>query len=135
MKAIIVDFDTEIGREFEQARPIGVLLERDVLPGFDSLYLETVTNDEDDTGHDNYVRMMDAVADVRFAYDKGQPLEGMVSVEEMFTRLADDSYLGVRLRTLGKVEDGVSLEEAFTQYVTLEQPLVIRSDEEFPTDV
>lgn len=135
MKAIIVDFDTEVGREFEQARPIGVLLERLEPAGFESLYLESVTEDEDETGHDNYVRMMEATADIRRAYDKGQPTPGLVTVEEMFTRLADGSYLGLRLRVLGKVDDGVSLEEAFEQYVTLGQPLVIRSDEEFPQDV
>ncbi len=135
MKAIIVDFDTEVGREFEQARPIGILLERLELPGFDSLYLETVTDDEDDTGHDNYVRMMEAVADLRLAYDKGLPLEGLPTVEELFTRLADGSYLGLRLRVLGKIENDVTLEAAFEQYVTDATPLVIRSDEEFTKDV
>lgn len=132
MKAILVDFDTEPGRDFADVRPIGVLLERKPGEGFDSLYLQTVTDDEDDTGHDNYVRTMNATEAFREIWDKGLDAEPIATVEELFTYLATNGYLGLRLRALGKVDDAVTLEEAFDLYVVQAKPLVEMSDEEFP---
>lgn len=131
MKAILVDFDTEPGRDFEDVRPIGVLLERGALAGFDSLYLATVTQDEDDTGHDNYVRTMEAVAEWREMWDKGLPNTGKVTVSELFAYLAENGYLGLRLRSVGKVDDSVTLEEAFLKYVVSGEALEAIEDEEF----
>lgn len=133
-KTILVDFDTELFRTFEDQRPIGVLLERgNGEPGFESQYLQTVTDDEEETGHDNYVRTMQVVDEFRAAWNQGGTVD--ISVPELFTYLADNSYLGLRLRSLGKVDDGVTLEEAFDLYVVVESPLPVMDDEEFPTDV
>lgn len=133
-KTILVDFDTEPGRDFERVRPIGVLLERSGRAGFDSQYLEAVT-EEGDSGHDNWVRTMQAVEEFRLRWDHGDEFRGMVTVRELFTYLADNSYLGLRLRSLGDVDDGVSLAEVFERYVVQAEPLPILSDEEFPVDV
>ena len=133
-KTILVDFDTELFRTFEDQRPIGVLLERgDGKPGFESQYLQEVTDDEVDTGHDNYVRTMQVVDEFRTAWNSGGGVD--ISVSELFTYLADNSYLGLRLRSLGKVDDGVTLEEVFNLYVVGEAPLPVVDDEEFPQDV
>jgi hypothetical protein len=134
MKSILVDFDTEPGRYFEDIHPIGVLLERGSVPGFDTMYLPSVTDDAD-SGHDNYVRTMEQVAEFRQAWDKGEETPGMTTVEKLFMYLATGGYLGLRLRTIGKVEDGVTLEEAFDLYVVQEKPLAAMRDEEFPVDV
>lgn len=133
-KTILVDFDTSKGRDFEKQRPIGVLLERVGRPGFDSQYLESITEDSDD-GHDNYVRTTQVVDEFRLRWDKGDELKGMTSVRQLFTYLADQSYLGLRLRSLGDVDDGVTLAEAFDLYVVQALPLVAANDEEFPVDV
>ncbi len=133
-KTILIDFDTELFRTFEDQRPIGVLLERgNGDPGFDTQYLFTVTDDEDETGHDNYMQTAQAVEEFRSAWDQGAPVE--IRVADLFTYLADQSYLGLRLRTLSKVDDSVTLEEAFNLYVVGETPLPVLDDEEFPTDV
>ena len=55
-----------------------------------------------------------------------------VSVQK---HLADQSYLGLRLRSLGDVDDGVTLQEAFELYVVQQEPLVAANDKEFPVDV
>ncbi len=137
-KTILVDFDTERSRDFEEIRPIGILLERGDRPGFDSQYLQSVTDDEDETGHDNYVRTMEATELFRELWDKGDTLEGIggeTSVAQLFTYLADNSYLGLRLRSLGMVDDAVTLQAAFEMYVVNGEPLPVMSDEEFPVDV
>ncbi len=135
MKHIIVDFDTEgyLGRDFDAVRPIGVLLERGEQAGFDSLYLESVT-EEQDSGHDNYVRTMEATQTIRDIWDAGLE-EPTVTVEQLFTRLADAGYLGLRLRSLGKVDDGVTLQEVFDQYVVQAEPLTVFDDEEFDSGI
>lgn len=133
MKAILVDFDTEKGRDPTDNEPIGVLLERGERAGFDSFYTEAVT-EEQDSGHDNYVRMMLAVESFRDAWDKGGDDPG-VSVVELFTYLVDNSYLGLRFRTLGKVDDSVTIGEAYKRFVENGEPLPVLSDEEFPSGI
>lgn len=133
-KTILVDFDTEPGRSFDRVRPIGVLLERVGRAGFDTQYLEVVT-EEGDSGHDNYVRTMEVTNEFSLRWDKGDELKGMATVRELFTYLADQSYLGLRLRSLGDVDDGVTLQEAFELYVVQQEPLVAANDKEFPVDV
>jgi len=133
-KTILVDFDTSQGRDFERQRPIGVLLQRVGRAGFDVQYLESITEDSED-GHDNYVRTMQAVEEFQLRWDKGDELPGMTTVRQLFTYLADQSYLGLRLRSLGDVDDAVTLAEAFELYVVQQEPLVLARDEEFPVDV
>lgn len=132
MRTILVDFDTEPGRNFDDVRPIGVLLERFEGAGFDSMYLESVT-EEGDSGHDNYVRTMTETQEFRDRWDAGEDVGAPVSA--YFTYLADNSYLGLRLRVLGKVDDGVTLQEAFDKYVVRAEPQVLQDDGEFPSEV
>jgi len=128
---VLVDFDTERrdGRDFEVVRPIGVLLERDT-EGFESLYLDEVTEGRD-TGSDNYRRTMEAVDEFRTKWDTGQPVE--ITVGQLFTYLSVGSYLGLRYRTVGMLDDGVTIEEAFQTYVVDREPLPeLREGEELP---
>lgn len=131
-KTILVDFDTEPGREFDDLRPIGVLLESLDPIGFTSRYLAAVT-EEQDSGHDNYLRTMSAVEELRTGWEVGEPeAVTAASVVEFFVWLADNSYLGLRFRTLGMVDEAVTLDEAFDLYVVQASPLRVLSDEEFP---
>lgn len=130
MRAILVDFDTEPGRAFEDVRPIGVLVEREGGSGFESLYLEAVT-EEGDSGHDNYVRTMAQTQEFRDRWDLGEDVGAPVST--YFEYLAESGYLGLRLRTLGFLDDGVTLQEAFDQYVVRAEPLVA-SDREITSE-
>ena len=138
MRAVLVDFDTSGPRRgFDSVRPIGILLERVGSPGFDSMYLEGVTDGED-PGHDNYVRTMQAVELFREMWDKGEAPQGVTEATEtraLLTYLADNSYLGVRLRSLGLVPDETTLGEAFETYVVRAEALPVSDDEEFPVEV
>ena len=130
-KTILVDFDTESreGRDFEVIRPIGVLLEYGEAAGFESLYDFAVT-DEQDSGHDNYVRTMQATEEQRAKWDQGE--DPGVSVAELFTYIADQSYIGTRFRTVGIVDDSVTLTEAYERFVENQEPLPVIDDEELP---
>jgi len=129
MRTLLVDFDTDPGRHFEAIRPIGVLLEREGGQGFESRYLEAVT-ESGDSGFDNYERTMAETQEFRDQWNTGE--SPGVTVKEYFTYLADNSYLGLRLRTLGMVEDAATLEQAFERYVVQAEPLPELDDEEFP---
>lgn len=128
-RAILVDFDTEdaLSRSFDEVRPIGVLIE-DEVEGFVSRYLDLVTEDQG-SGHDNWIRTMEAVTgQVEEWRKRGVEL----NVPALFTYLADNTYLGLRLHTVGLIPDGMSTEEAFEAYVVNGQPLPLISDEELP---
>lgn len=130
--AILVDFDTEgpLSRSFDEVTPIGVLLE-DAVEGFLVKYLESVT-EEQDFGHDNWVRMMSKVEGVVEEYRKQG---GTFDAARLFTYLADNSYLGLRLHSVGLVEDGMTIDEAFSRFVVNQEPLPVIEDEELPVDV
>jgi len=130
--AILVDFDTEspLARNFDEVIPIGVLLE-DAVEGFLTKYLESVT-EEQDSGHDNWVRTMSKVEGVVEEYRKfGGPFDAV----RLFTYLADNTYLGLRLHAVGLVEDGMTIDEAFSRFVVNREPLPALEDEELPVDV
>lgn len=130
--AILIDFNTEdaLARNFDHVTPIGVLLE-DATEGFLVKYLETVTEDQD-IGHDNWVRTMTAVE--RYVEDYRKRGESFDAVR-FFTYLADNTYLGLRLHTVGLVENGMTIDEAFTKFVVNREPLPALEDEELPVDV
>lgn len=135
-KAILIDFSTEhqLGTSIAGLVPIGVYLER-ATRGFDSLYLTSITEDSE-AGHDNYVRTMEAVEEFRFEWDHfDRQLAKGVSVEELFVYISQQSYLGLRYRVIGKVEDSVTLEEAFTKYVVNQEPMTVLDDEEFVSGI
>lgn len=129
---VLIDFRTEghLGREFDSIKPIGILMERADGRGFESRYLPEVTEDQD-AGHDNYVRTMQATDEFRDAWNNGFPVA--VTVGELFTYLADQSYLGTRFRSLGMVDDGVTIEDAYRRYVVGAEPLPVLDDEELPS--
>ncbi len=130
--AILIDFDTEgpLSRNFDEVIPIGVLLE-DAVEGFVTKYLESVTEDQD-SGHDNWVRTMSKVEGVVEEYRKQG---GTFEAARLFTYLADNSYLGLRLHSVGLVDDGMTIDEAFSRFVVKREPLPVLEDEELPIDV
>ncbi len=130
--AILIDFNTEgpLSRNFDEVIPIGVLLE-DAVEGFVTKYLESVT-EEQDSGHDNWVRTMSKVEGVVEEYRKQG---GSFDAARLFTYLADNTYLGLRLHTVGLVDNGMTIDEAFTKFVENGEPLPALEDEELPVDV
>lgn len=129
-KLILVDFNTEgaLSRNFDEVEPIGVLLE-DEIEGFRTLYSTAVTESQG-PGHDNWIRTLAAVAAQLMGYQKrGEPLD----VPELFTYLADNSYLGLRLRAVGRVDDEMTIQEAFDRFVVNREPLPLLEDEELPS--
>jgi len=60
---------------------------------------------------------------------------GPFDAVRLFTYLADNTYLGLRLHTVGLVEDGMTIDEAFSRFVVNREPLPALEDEELPVDV
>ena len=98
-----------------------------------AVHLAQARKQEQADGHDNYIRTLEVVDPFRIIWDNGG--DPGVSVAQLFTYLADQSYLGLRLRSLGKVDSDVSLDEVYERYVAQAEPLEPMSDEEFPVDV
>jgi len=129
VRTILVDFDTDAGRDFNDIVPIGVLLERADGASFESLYTEAVT-ERGDSGFDNYVSTMEATSDFRDVWDSGGDSSQFPTVKDLFIYVADNSYLGLRFRAIGMVDDSATLQEVFDLYVVQQEPLPVISDEE-----
>lgn len=127
MKAVLVDFDTVVGRDFSRIHPIGLFLETP--EGGIEMRWRTVFEDGE-ADSDNYLRTLKAVESWLEGWRSGSLPEGAPTARQMLTYLADQSYLGTRYRSISMLEDDVSLEEAFKRFVVHEEPLPVVADAE-----
>ena len=118
MAVIMGDFDTSGGRDFEALRPIGVWLTQ--ADGGISLRYRPEVEDGEDVGHDNYLRTLRSLEDPVDQWRAGKALPDFA---ELLVRVSDSSYLGLTFRTIGIVDDAMSIDEAFERFVIAEEPL------------
>jgi hypothetical protein len=110
----MVDFATPI-RSMESYFPIGVWC---ASPDGSSVELRYQSEVEEEP-HDNYLRTMSVLGGVLDAWRRGDAVRWDVEL----VRAAGNDYLGLRFRTLSQVDDEVTIDEAYEQFVVRQEPL------------
>lgn len=125
-KAMLVDFDAEAGFNFDEMRRIGVVIE-DGSGGVSLRYRSEVIEDEADTGFLDYVRTLQRIEPFLEAWNRRAESQDW---RVIFTRLANESYLGLRFRVVSLVEDEVTVDDAYERYVVNGEDIPVVEDEE-----
>ncbi len=112
-KAMLIDFDAEVGFTFDEMPRIGVLIE-DGQGGLVIRYRREIEEQEALTGHQDYKQTVEAITP---AIDAWNNEAEKIDWRALLTRLANQSYLGLRFRVVTLVDDEMTLDEAFARYV------------------
>ncbi len=123
MRTILVDF-LVADREIDDYEPIGCWLTSPDGSQCEVRYTEFVEEEP----LDEYLRTMGFLEQ----WLEAQRIED-VDWPTVLVRAADNSYLGLKFRSIGHVEDDVEIDAAFVRYVVQGVRLDDRADEELPS--
>ena len=125
MRVVMVDFDTSRGTDFGKVRPIGVFL---ASPDGKAVVLRYRPEDEEEPS-DNYFGTMTYVQPFLDEWRHGFP----VAWSQLLVRMEEQTYLGLRFRTVSLVPDEMTVEEAFERFVVKAEPLPVVDEKELPS--
>jgi hypothetical protein len=81
--------------------------------------------DAEDDGHDNYLRTLRSLEEFVDQWRSGQGKPDFPALLEYVTEVG---YLGWTFRTVGVVDDPITISEAFERFVMDEEPLPVSEE-------